>query len=153
MTGNPDVPAERLADVYDLVGPLYRRVFRKVELDGLAAGLSVGVRAVLDMLRRHGPMTVPQLGRAQSLSRQFVQRMTNEAAALGLVEAVPNPTHKRSSLIRLTDAGERAITAVVERERAELGRIEGVTGAQVETCIHVLTRMLRLLDDVEVEGD
>ena len=36
-------------------------------------------------------MTVPQMGRAQALSRQFVQRMVNEAAAQGLVESVPNP--------------------------------------------------------------
>lgn len=148
----PDATAERLADVYDLVGPLYRRVLRKVELDGVEVGLSVGVRAVLDMLRRRGPMTVPQMGRAQSLSRQFVQRMTNDAAALGLVEAAPNPAHKRSSLIRLTGQGERAIAAVVARERAELARMGGrVTGADIDACVRVLTEMLMLLDDVDVD--
>ncbi|MBO1332079.1 MarR family winged helix-turn-helix transcriptional regulator [Streptomyces sp. VRA16 Mangrove soil] len=143
--------AERLAQVYDLVGPLYRRVLRKVELDGAGAGVSAGVRAVLDMLRKQGPLTVPQMGRAQSLSRQFVQRMTNEAAALGYVEAVPNPAHKRSSLIRLTEEGRAAIAAVVDREHAELARLHGrVDAADVEACVRVLTEMLGLLDDVDV---
>src|SRR5690606_38188516 len=90
---------DRLIEVFDLVGPLYRRAYRKVEQDAPVEGLTVGVRAVLNLLREHGPMTVPQMGRAQALSRQFVQRMTNEAAALGLVESVPNPAHRRSSLI------------------------------------------------------
>ncbi|GIH66588.1 hypothetical protein Msi02_74050 [Microbispora siamensis] len=94
------------------MGPLYRRAFRKVEQDTAIEGLSVGVRAVLTMLREHGPMTVPQMGRTQALSRQFVQRTINDAAARGLVEFVPNPAHKRSSLIRLTQEGRSAITAV-----------------------------------------
>ncbi|MYW63297.1 MarR family transcriptional regulator [Streptomyces sp. SID8379] len=150
----PDVMAARLAEVYDLVGPLYRRVLRKVELDGADAGVSVGVRAVLDLLAKRGPLTVPQMGRAQSLSRQFVQRMTNEAAALRYVEAVPNPAHKRSSLIRLTGAGRAAIAAVVDRERAELAGIHGrVSGGDVDACVRVLTEMLRLLDDVDVDMD
>ena len=63
---------DQLARVFDLVVPLYRRAQRKVEQDLPAAGLSVGVRAVLAMLRGGGPMTVPQMGRAQALSRQFV---------------------------------------------------------------------------------
>ncbi len=39
------------------------------------------MHAVLNLLREQGPMTVPQMSRAQALSRQFVQRMVNEAAA------------------------------------------------------------------------
>ncbi|MDA0637582.1 MarR family transcriptional regulator [Nonomuraea sp. MCN248] len=144
--------ADRLVEVFDLVGPLYRRAYRKVEQDAPIEGLSVGVRAVLNLLREHGPMTVPQMGRAQALSRQFVQRMSNEAAGLGLVEFVANPAHKRSSLIRLTEKGRAAITAVIDRERAMLGPAAGqVTGDEVDACLHVLSSLLRLLDDVEVD--
>ncbi|WP_067182391.1 MarR family winged helix-turn-helix transcriptional regulator [Microtetraspora niveoalba] len=144
--------ADRLAEVFDLVGPLYRRAFRKVEQDATIEGLSVGVRAVLTMLRDHGPMTVPQMGRALALSRQFVQRMINDAAARGLVEFVPNPAHKRSSLIRLTREGRTAITAVVDRERAVLRQVGGdLSGAEVDACIRVLSRLLRSLDNVEIE--
>ncbi|WP_370124745.1 MarR family winged helix-turn-helix transcriptional regulator [Streptacidiphilus sp. MAP12-33] len=136
-------------EVFALVGPLYRRVQRRIELDA-AQGVSVGVRAVLDLLREHGPMTVPQMGRAQSLSRQFVQRMVNDGAAAGLVEAVPNPAHARSSLIRLTDAGQAAITAIVAREHAVLRQAAGdLTDADLATTTRVLTRMLGLFEDVE----
>ncbi|MFC9279509.1 MarR family winged helix-turn-helix transcriptional regulator [Streptomyces collinus] len=140
-------------EVFALVGPLYRRVQRKIELDTARQGLSVGLRAVLDLLREHGPMTVPQMGRAQSISRQFVQRMVNDGAANGLVEAVPNPAHARSSLIRLTDAGRAAIEAAVAREHALLREAAGdLTTADVDTCVRVLGRMLRLFEDVDVNG-
>jgi DNA-binding MarR family transcriptional regulator len=154
-TERGQAPAEltdRLTEVFDLVGPLYRRAFRKVEQDAPIEGLSVGVRAVLNLLREHGPMTVPQMGRAQALSRQFVQRMINDAAARGLVEPVPNPAHKRSSLIRLTGQGRAAITAVIDRERAVLRQVAGeLTEAEIDACLRVLSRLLRFLDDVDVD--
>lgn len=147
---SPEELGPRLMEVFDLVGPLYRRVQRKIELDGAEHGLSVGVRAVLDLLRAHGPLTVPQMARAQSISRQFVQRMVNDAAAAGLVETVANPAHARSSLIRLTEPGRAAIEAVVAREHALLRGVRGdLTGADVDTCVHVLSRMLDLFDGVE----
>ncbi|MEV5324783.1 MarR family winged helix-turn-helix transcriptional regulator [Nonomuraea sp. NPDC052634] len=143
---------DRLTEVFDLVGPLHRRAQRKVEQDAPIEGLSVGVRAVLNMLRDLGPMTVPQMGRAQALSRQFVQRMTNDAMARGLVETVPNPAHKRSSLIRLTGKGRAAIDAVIARERAVLRQVGAdLTEAEVDACLRVLSRLLRLLDDVDVD--
>ncbi|GAA3932663.1 MarR family transcriptional regulator [Actinomadura viridis] len=148
----PGDPADRLAEVFDLVGPLYRRAHRKVEQDAPIEGLSVGVRAVLNMLREHGPMTVPQMGRTQALSRQFVQRMVNDAAARGLVESIPNPAHKRSVLIRLTGEGRAAITAVIDRERAVMRRIGGdLTEAEIAACVRVLSSLLRLVGDVEVD--
>ncbi|MFI7230333.1 MarR family winged helix-turn-helix transcriptional regulator [Nonomuraea angiospora] len=145
-------PGDRLTEVFDLVGPLYRRAQRKVEQDAPIEGLSVGVRAVLNLLREHGPMTVPQMGRDQALSRQFVQRMINDAAGRGLVEFAANPAHKRSSLIRLTERGRAVITAVIDRERAELRRIGGdLTDAEVTACLRVLSRLLGHLDDIDMD--
>jgi DNA-binding MarR family transcriptional regulator len=153
-TLDPDDLAERLAEVYLVVGPLYRRVLRLVERDGASGGVSVGVRAVLDLLRRHGPMTVPQLGRAQSLSRQFVQRMVNEAAADDLVELVTNPAHRRSRLVSLTGRGREVITGVVRREHAQLREVGGdLTGVEVDACLKVLAQMLTALDDVDADGE
>ncbi|MEV0202480.1 MarR family winged helix-turn-helix transcriptional regulator [Nonomuraea sp. NPDC050691] len=147
----PDDLAYRLAEVFDLVGPLYRRAQRKVEQDAPAQGLSVGVRAVLNLLRAHGPMTVPQMGRTQALSRQFVQRMVNDAAAQHLVEIVPNPAHKRSSLIRLSHEGEDAIDALIAAEHAVLRQAGGdLTEADITACVRVLTRLLELVDHVDV---
>ena len=148
----PDELAPRLMEVFALVGPLYRRVLRKVEQAEPIEGISVGVRAVLDLLRGHGPLTVPRMGRAQALSRQFVQRMVNDAAARGLVESIPNPAHKRSSLIRLTGDGWAAIDAVTAREYALLAQVRGdVSELDVQACVRVLTRMLEVFDDVDVD--
>ncbi|ARF53064.1 MarR family transcriptional regulator [Streptomyces gilvosporeus] len=147
----PDDLGRRLTEVFALVGPLYRRVQRKVEQAEPIEGLSVGVRAVLDLLLAHGPMTVPQMGRAQALSRQFVQRMVNDAATRQLVEITPNPAHQRSSLIQLTDDGRAAITAVTTREHALLRQVGGdLTDAELTACKRVLTQMLELFDNVDV---
>ncbi|MBF8185767.1 MarR family transcriptional regulator [Nonomuraea sp. K274] len=152
MSETEDEPTDRLSEVFDLVGPLYRRAQRKVEQYAPTMGLSVGVRAVLNMLREHGPMTVPQMGRAQALSRQFVQRMINDAAARGLVEAVPNPAHKRSSLIRLTGEGRSAITALIDSERAMLREAGAdLDDAEIDACLRVLSSLLRFLDHVDME--
>jgi DNA-binding MarR family transcriptional regulator len=149
---DPPVRPERLSTVFDLVGPLYRQVYRKVDHDTSREGLSVGVRAVLVMLHARGPMTVPQMGRAQALSRQFLQRMVNEASARGLAESVPNPAHKRSRLIRLTDEGRRLVEALRGRELAMLGPAAAdLTDADVDVCLRVLSRLLALFDDVAVE--
>lgn len=147
---DPDVLADRLAQVYLVVGPLYRKVLRIVERDEPEMGMSVGVRAVLDQLRRRGELTVPQIAREQDLSRQFVQRMVNEARAAGWVDVVDNPAHRRSHLIRLTSAGEQVIGTVVAREHRLLQRVGGdITQADVDATLHVLTEMLTALDAIE----
>ncbi|QYC43246.1 HTH-type transcriptional repressor NicR [Nonomuraea coxensis DSM 45129] len=151
---DPARPTDRLTEVFDLVGPLYRRAQRKVEQDAPIEGLSVGVRAVLHLLREHGPMTVPGMGREQALSRQFVQRMANDAAARGLVVFAPNPAHRKSSLVRLTEEGRAAIDAVLAREREVLGRVGGdLSDADIAACLRVLSRLLRLLDEVDPDVD
>ncbi|KAB2976149.1 MarR family transcriptional regulator [Streptomyces sp. SS1-1] len=143
----PDELAHRLTEVFDLVGPLYRLTQHSVERGAAAEGLSVAVRAVLDLLHRRGPLTVPSMGRTLAVSRQFVQRTVNEAAERGLVESVPNPAHRRSSLIRLTDAGRRAITAVLAREHGALRGTGGdLTDADVTACVRVLGELVRLME-------
>jgi DNA-binding MarR family transcriptional regulator len=138
--------ATLLADVYLVLGPIYRRVLREVEADRTNSGVTAGERAVLDMLRRSGPMTVPQMAREQDLSRQFVQRMVNSAAAAGHLESVENPAHRRSSLIRLTERGRAAIEAVVAREHARLAvAAAGLRRDEVEACLKVLRQMLDAL--------
>jgi DNA-binding MarR family transcriptional regulator len=92
------------------------------------------------------------MGRAQALSRQFVQRMVNDAAAGQLVEIIPNPAHQRSSLVRLTESGRAAITAALTREQSLLRQVEGdLTDNEVTACLRVLGRMLDLFDQVDVD--
>jgi DNA-binding MarR family transcriptional regulator len=150
----PDIDdtAEKLAEVYVLVGPLYRRVLREVEESAPDNRVSAGVRAVLDQLRRHGPMTVPGIGRSQSLSRQFVQRMVDDALAAGLVERADNPRHRRSPLIVPTPAGRAVIDEVVGREHARLRAVAGhLDPADVDATLRVLAAMVADLTEIEPE--
>ncbi|MDN5687442.1 MAG: MarR family winged helix-turn-helix transcriptional regulator [Brachybacterium sp.] len=149
----PDALADRLAEVYVALGPVYRRVSRIVEHDESVSGLSVGVRNVLDQLRRDGERTVPQLARHQDLSRQFVQRMVHEARADGLVQLVDNPAHRRSSLVRMTAAGQDAITAVIAREHELMGRVGGdLTADELAATLRVLHHMDEALIEIETEA-
>lgn len=148
----PDARAARLAEVYVALGPVYRRVARIVEQDEQVSGLSVGVRNVLDQLRRDGRRTVPQLARTQDLSRQYTQRMVDRARADGLVELVDNPAHRRSRLVRLTPAGDAAIAAVLARERSRLERVGGdLTAAELTGTLRVLHHMDQALLALEEE--
>lgn len=110
------------------------------------------MRSVLVLLRRYGPMTVPQMARIMALTRQFVQRMVNDAAAGDWVEAMPNPAHQRSSLIRITAGGEAVIDAILAREHALNRQVGGeLTDAELRACRRVLKEMLRTFDEVDVD--
>ncbi|ANS79431.1 Transcriptional regulator, MarR family [Serinicoccus hydrothermalis] len=145
--------APRLAEVYGVLGPVYRRVARIVERDQEVMGMSVGVRAVLDQLRQEGDLPVPAMAREQALSRQFVQRMVNDAQDAGFVRLVDNPAHRRSRLVQLTPAGAQAIEAVHEREQGLLRAVGGdLTGPELDATLRVLRQMLLALEEIERGG-
>lgn len=149
----PDDLGHRVSEVFDLVGALYRRGLRKLEQDEADRGMSVGVRSVLVLLHRYGPMTVPQMARLMALTRQFVQRMANDALERDWAQTAPNPAHQRSSLIRITPQGEAVITAILAREHALNRQVGGgeLTDAELRACTRVLKEMLRTFDHVDVD--
>lgn len=85
--------------------------------DRVHADIDPPGRAVLEHLTRHGAATVPQIARARQVSRQHIQSIVNNLLPRGLVETTPNPAHRRSHLIELTDTGRELIQEVIERER------------------------------------
>jgi DNA-binding MarR family transcriptional regulator len=135
----PDELGRRLTEVFAVLGPLYRRISRVVEDAERIEGVSIGVRAVLERLQAAGPQTVPTIAAALVLSRQFVQRNVDAAAARGWVRAAPNPAHRRSVLIELTPEGARMIAAVTAREHAVLRTVGGdLTADDIDACLRVL---------------
>lgn len=138
-------PGARLAAVFDVLGPLYRRGVRAVEREG---GMPVGVRAVLDALAGCGPTTVPALARTLTLSRQFVQRSVDDAAERGWVRTRENPAHRRSVLVELTASGEQVLTDVRDGERRELGALESdIDPDDLDACLRVLRALSARLTD------
>ncbi|HEU4998976.1 MAG TPA: MarR family winged helix-turn-helix transcriptional regulator [Lapillicoccus sp.] len=135
--------AAQLAGVFDLLGPLYRQTVRNLEQ---ASGVSVGVRAVLDLLRVRERLTVPRIADVLGLSRQFVQRCVNDAETKGWVVLETNPAHQRSSLVVVTPAGRSVVEDLRADEARTLGTVAAsLDGADVEACRRVLTRLLEVV--------
>lgn len=140
--GEPSPTEDLLYGVIRRLWPLHRTVVRAVEHELAGTGMTAGEHALLDALRTEGPRTVPQLARGMGLDRQPVQRWVNHALELGLVVTAPNPAHRRSSLIRLTDEGTEAIRGVRESEAAALRqRLADLPAEDVRTALHVLDRL------------
>lgn len=86
------------------------------------------------------PPTVPQIGRSFGQPRQIVQRAANSLMAAGLIEAAPNPDHKRAVLLRATEQG----TALKREMDARADAIARDLSAEVDLeAVRAATRALR----------
>lgn len=122
--------------------PLMQRVEEMVRsgLDG--TGLTVRMRAVLEILEAKGALPVPDIGRELHIQRQYVQLMVNEVIAEGFAQKQPNPRHRSSPLIALTPRGQAIIRDVLEMERRNAERLaECFSDAEVETALRVAERL------------
>ena len=111
------------------LAPLVGRIPRIFHLlkavgDALNAdlGVSTSMRGVMASLADGGPRTVPDLARERPVSRQHIQSVVNDLLAAGLAETLPNPSHRRSPLIGLTDDGRKHLRLIREREAELLAR-------------------------------
>jgi DNA-binding MarR family transcriptional regulator len=59
-----------------------------------------------------GTLTVADIARMLGLARQSVQRVADTLEADGFVTSADNPRHRRAKLLRLTDRGREALTAI-----------------------------------------
>lgn len=94
--------------------------------DGLGDSEMAVLNAVVEADR---PPTVPQIGRSFGQPRQLVQRAANSLIEAGLIEAVPNPDHKRAVLLRATDEGIARKRAIDVRADAIAADVAGTIDA------------------------
>ncbi len=139
MTDRGDAVYELLR----LVRPILLNSARVVDAEVRALGWTVGSRAVMEVLCREEPMTVPQVAARLSLARQNVQRHVDGLLRLGHVTASPNPAHRRSVLVEPTVAGRAAYEHLHERELADLA---GLAPACSDRDLEAATKVLRALD-------
>lgn len=136
---------EKTDQLYRLVWmsrPLMQVAELAVEQGLEGSGLTVRMRAVLEVLREKGALPVPEIARHLDIQRQYVQVMVNETLADGLTEQLPNPRHKRSSLLALTGKGQALIEKAVVRERQLLEAIgDDFEEREVETALDVVMRL------------
>lgn len=134
MNDKSDKPLDAvLYDSVQMTRPLARHITAAVEAGLAGTGVSVGMRAVLEMVHRNGPMTIPEMAQRLQLKRQFVHRMTGEAMTAGLLETLPNPSHRRSHFFQVTSSGRAVIQEIRASETQHLRAFLGqVSKADVE---------------------
>lgn len=126
---------------------LYFRMRRAAEEMMGEGAQSSGRRSLLKSLAAGGPQTVPQMARMRAVSRQHIQKLVNGLINDGLVELIDNPAHKRSKLIRITAAGQRAADATRQREAEILPELSrGLSLREIETATRVLEHFKAALE-------
>ena len=102
-------------------------------------GVTVSIRAVLELLLLRGAASVPDMARARLVSRQHIQQQVDALLDRKLVRREPNPAHKRSSRITLTDSGRALIQNMRADELGALTRLQtGVSDNAVRNATQVL---------------
>ncbi len=126
--------------------PLMQAAEARVErgLDG--TGLTVRMRAVLEILHAHGSASVPEIAMKLEIKRQYVQLMVNETLAEGLTVGRTNPRHKRSTMIALTAKGQSVIEGVVMREKRLVEQLGAdIDASDIATALQVVEMLLEKL--------
>lgn len=86
------------------------------------------------------PLPVAHLARNMGLARQSVQRLVDEMMDDGLVSLAPNPHHRRASLVVLTERGEVAYRAAMDRQTPW---VDGLAAGLFPDAILSATSILR----------
>jgi DNA-binding MarR family transcriptional regulator len=124
------------------VRPLHLQAARAVTAALQAEPFTMAIRALVERLEEQGPQTVPQIAAWLDVSRQAVQRVVDDARALGYVEVRDNPTHRRSHLVVLTTRGRDAFQRLHAGELATLAAVAAdIDHADLLTCAAVLERL------------
>ncbi len=107
-------------------------------------GVTSAMRGVMVSLANGEPCTVPELARERPVSRQHIQTVVNDLMAAGLAVTQPNPSHRRSPLIALTDDGRRHLRLIQARESEMLTETApSVSHAELAAAMRLFDRLER----------
>lgn len=119
--------------------PLMQAAEACVEAGLVGTNLTVRMRAVLEMLDKYGEQTVPEIAARLEIKRQYVQVMCNETFASGLVVQRPNPRHKRSPILALTDHGRTLIEEIISNEMKLMEKVgANLSSEDISTALEVV---------------
>jgi DNA-binding MarR family transcriptional regulator len=141
QTSDPSAaaPAKLLLDLLAQVTVMTARLRQRFELPHAE-------QALLEILDRCGPMTVPQIARTRSTSRQNIQILVDRLEAVGRIELAGNPAHKKSALVRLTESGKKALDAAEGAQNGVLLELGShLSEAEVQEAVSVLTKVQTVL--------
>jgi DNA-binding MarR family transcriptional regulator len=94
------------------------------------------------------PTTVPNVARALNQSRQYVQRITDEMTAQGLVEATVNPGHRRSPFFVATPRGVEMLGKLEDSVAEWTGYLAGaLPQSELAALRSTLGHLRQMVDD------
>ena len=134
-----DGKAETIAELMLEVAQCFFRIRALGQKTGLITSWGGGAFGFMRSLALLGPLTVPQIAQMRPTSRQ---RLANELAAVGLVEFIDNPKHRRSKLVRLTSRGDaryRELNARFLTIASKMG--VGLREADIRQTIEIVRRL------------
>jgi|SRR5579871_3561844 len=152
-TRNPSTSREQacalvpliIADIYQLAGQLRRNA----EAIARPHGQSQARWHVLSAASAE-PKTVPQIARRLGLGRQNVQRVADLLIGEALAAFKPNPDHRTSPYLVLTDAGHTVLKRLMEGAHAYHQELADEHSQAELVLLHrALRRFCEVLDERE----
>lgn len=96
------------------------------------------------------PMTVAQIARRMGLARQSVQRVANALVVEDLAAFHPNPDHKRSPLLSLTERGHEIIEGIDKVQIGWSNRVaKGLELQDLDVTVRTIRKVTKILDAME----
>jgi DNA-binding MarR family transcriptional regulator len=118
---------------------VHHRMFRAVNEEMSACGLSLARTKVLNRLREQGPVRQSVLAADLGLAAHSITDIVDGLERQGLAQRQPDTTDRRAKLVAITKAGQSCLTiAQATRERL-LGQIFGALSQEERaTFLHLL---------------
>lgn len=118
-------------------------------------GLSYALVSLLFTIGRTQPITAGDLALAEGVSPPAVTRSLTRLVQLGLATRVPNPADKRAAEIRLTEAGERERTLILQSREVWLTEhLQRISEEDIRIILAALPALDRLVKtDLNSDGD
>lgn len=113
------------AEIINLIPILFHRLRALGDELHRDHDVTTPMRGVLMSLNDYGPQTVPYMAAARPVSRQHIQTQVDALLKRRLVQVLPNPRHKRSSLIDLTDQGGELVLKMRQSENKVISNTLG----------------------------
>lgn len=148
VTTNSPLPRDPLpAQLRELVRLYLARQRRRLADLGLPAHGNL-----LLHLRRLGPVTQGEFGRAAGLDKSWISRIVERWVAEGLVERVPLPQDRRCLQLRLTPAGARLAARIDAQYDAHAAQLLADIPAAARAALAKALQMLSAaLEEAESE--
>jgi DNA-binding MarR family transcriptional regulator len=143
-------PTDENYQVVWLIRRLFRALAQKASENLGQYELTVADRAVMEFLYPHEQLSVPGIASRYQVSRQHVQVTVNSLREKGLLESRPNPRHKRSSLMQLSDKGGELFSKILAKDKSTVEELfSNIPPEDQKTTRRTLETLLRELSEGE----